>query len=237
VITPPGLPKAQSGKFPDLSNLPTMIAESDDTPPPAEPAELAPTAMAGDIVDPNARTSMQMQAPNPAAGIQTVIHDPNAQNGGRPSGSGPAPDPRASDPMPQMDPRASGQMPPMQRPPSSQQLQRQSMQQLQQARPSNLPTSYPVMDRQLSQQVASGATVFPSARPSHANVSDSGPQDQQRMVDLASPVGSGYGDNVDWSQAAAAPARAIPPWMLAVIFVGAIGVALLVTIIIAKIVR
>ena len=95
------------------------------------------------------------------------------------------------------------------------------MQQLQ-ARPSNLPMSYPVMDKQLRGEMAAGASVFPG--------------DSQRAADLASPVGSTYGD-VDWSKAAAMPARAIPPWMLGVIFVAAIGVALALTIIIAKLVR
>jgi serine/threonine-protein kinase len=182
VITPPGTPKApSSGKFPDLSNLPTMIAEPEETP---HPAELAPTAMAGQLVDPNARTSMEMQAQQPP---------PNGQ---------------------------------MQRPPS-QQMPRQSMQQLAQnqppqppPRPSNLPMGYPVMDKQMSQQMAAGATVFP---------------DMQRAADLASPVGPGFGADVDWAQAAARPAKAIPPWMLGAFFVGAIAVALLVTLLIAKI--
>ena len=59
----------------------------------------------------------------------------------------------------------------------------------------------------------------------------------QRAANLASPVGGQYGSDVDWQQAAAMPARAIPPWMLAIIFVAAIGVALAITVIIAKLVR
>jgi hypothetical protein len=59
----------------------------------------------------------------------------------------------------------------------------------------------------------------------------------QRAADFASPVGPQYGGDVDWSKAASMPARAIPPWMLGVIFVGAILVALLLTVIIAKIVH
>jgi len=203
VITPPGTPKAPpSGKFPDLSNLPTMIAEPEpETPPPPGSPELAPTAIAGEVLDPTGRPSMQMDAP-PNNGMQ--------------------PQQRMSGPMqPQ---------PPIDRPPSSQQLARQSVQQLQQAgRPSGLPMSYPVMDKEMRGQMAAGATVFPS--------SGSGPHDPQRAADLASPVGAQYGGDVDWSQAAAMPARAIPPWMLGVIFVAAIGVALAITIIIAKLVR
>ena len=189
VITPPGMPKVSSGKFPDLSNLPTMIAETDNgsgrvvSPAP----ENAPTAMA-EPIDPNARTNMQMEAPS----------------AGRPSGT----------------PSQA------QRPLSSQQIARQSLQQL-----SSLPMSYPVMDKEMSAQMAAGATVFPSERLSR--VSESGPQDPAALV---SPVGGQYGDGVDWAQAAAAPARAIPTWLLAVIFVGAIGVALGITIAIAKLV-
>jgi tRNA A-37 threonylcarbamoyl transferase component Bud32 len=219
VITPPGTPKAASGKFPDLSNLPTMIAEPDpDTPPPPagpsiaatrpttgpSPAvarttapELAATAMAGEIVDAG-RPSAQMDAMM-SMDAPTVLQSHSS-----------------SGPMPSSESQ--------QAPPSSQQMARQSMQQLQQAgRPSNLPLSYPVMDRELRGQMASGATVFPS--------------DSQRAANLASPVGAQYGNEVDWSQAAALPARAIPPWLLGVIFVAAIGVALVVTIIIAKLVR
>jgi hypothetical protein len=90
--------------------------------------------------------------------------------------------------------------------------------------------TYPVMDSQMRGQMASGATVFPSTP-------GSGPHDPQRALDVASPVGGQYGGKVDWAQAAALPARAIPPWMLGVIFVAAIGIALTITIIIAKLVR
>ncbi|MBA3392466.1 MAG: serine/threonine protein kinase [Deltaproteobacteria bacterium] len=108
-------------------------------------------------------------------------------------------------------------------------------------RPSaNLPSGYPVMDSQLSAQMAAGATVFPSES-GRRRQPESGLQqannDPHRALDLASPVGNQHGDHVDWAAAAAAPARAIPPWMLAVIFLGAIGVALTITIIIARIVR
>jgi len=115
------------------------------------------------------------------------------------------------------------------------------------ARPSLDLSGYPVMDAQMSAQVRAGATVFPSEMPrsgamramdsSPRHVPDSGPQDAHRAADLASPVGPHFGEQVDWAAAAAAPARAIPPWMLALFFVGAIGVALTVTILIAKLVR
>ncbi len=178
-----GQAKVTSGKFPDLANLPTMIAEPEPEtpPPPASPGQHGP-------VDPNARTSMQMEPP---------------------SLNGQA---RASDPLPQAPMPA--------------------------ARPSgNLPAGYPVMDAQMSAEMASGASVFPSQRSSQparaGRSSDSSAHDPQRALDLASPVGQQYPEH-DW--AAAAPARALPPWMLAVLFLGAIGVALAITILIAKLV-
>lgn len=54
---------------------------------------------------------------------------------------------------------------------------------------------------------------------------------------LMSPVGQQYPQQVNWADAAAMPARAIPPWLLAVLFVGAIVGALVITIVIAKIAR
>jgi len=92
--------------------------------------------------------------------------------------------------------------------------------------------SYPVMDREMSRQIHSGATVFPG--PSKHNTGAHDPA--QQAANMASPVGPGYGDH-DWDAAAAAPARAIPPWMLAILFIVAIGVALGITIAIATIVK
>jgi serine/threonine-protein kinase len=198
VITPPGTPKVSSGKFPDFSALPTMIAEPEpDTPPPPASPELAPTAMANEILDPK-RRSTQMEVP--------------AQQPPRPS---------PPNGMPLAVPSA-----PIQHDHPSQQLARQSLSQLgpmPQARPSNLPLSYPVMDKQLRGEMAAGGNVFPSAA--------------QRAAELASPVGPGYGGDVDWQQAATTPARALPKWLLGVIFIGALGIALAITIIIAKLVR
>jgi hypothetical protein len=54
---------------------------------------------------------------------------------------------------------------------------------------------------------------------------------------LMSPVGESYPAGVDWDAAAAKRARALAPWQLALLFVGALGVALMLTMIVAKIVR
>ena len=57
----------------------------------------------------------------------------------------------------------------------------------------------------------------------------------QQAAHLMSPVGQQYPQHVNWADAAAKPAKAIPPWMLGLLFVGAILGALLITIVIAKI--
>ncbi len=61
--------------------------------------------------------------------------------------------------------------------------------------------------------------------------------DPKAAANLMSPVGDQYPHAIDWAAAAAQPAKAIPPWILAVLFVVALLVALGVTIVIAKIVR
>ncbi|HSK02949.1 MAG TPA: hypothetical protein VK932_16975, partial [Kofleriaceae bacterium] len=86
------------------------------------------------------------------------------------------------------------------------------------------PAGYPVMDAQMRDQLASGATVFPSGRGSSGT------------HDAAAPPGP-YPGQGDWSAAGGPPVRTMPPWMLAVLFVGALGGALLVTILIAMAVR
>jgi hypothetical protein len=71
-------------------------------------------------------------------------------------------------------------------------------------------------------------------------VMGSGPQPSfDPAVDPASvmsPVGENY-PAVDWAEAAAVRVRVVPPWMLALLFVGALVGALVVTILIAKIIR
>ena len=128
-----------------------------------------------------------------------------------------------------------------------------------------MPPGYPVMSAQLSAQIATGATVFQSETRGDAGDSYSqlahlvGPgapgasgahdahrspaghnghlSDAQRAANLMSPVGRQYPEQVDWTAAAAARARAVPPWLLALLFLGAIGVALILTIVIAKLIR
>jgi hypothetical protein len=88
------------------------------------------------------------------------------------------------------------------------------------------------MNAELSHAMQHGGDVFPSAPPGYQQqqMPDSG-----QLVHMASPVGPGYGQQVDWAQAAAMPARAMPRWLLAAVFIGAILGALLLTVIIVKI--
>jgi hypothetical protein len=67
-------------------------------------------------------------------------------------------------------------------------------------------------------------------------MSDGGVLDAQRAAGLMSPVGQQYPENVDWASMAASRARAVPPWLLAALFIGAIGIATALTVIIVRLV-
>ncbi len=185
----PGQQRPSAARFPQLSNMPTMIA--DDLVPVESAPELARTAIVADIVDPNYGAS---------------------DNGGQ--------------------------------------------------RPS-LPMDYPVMNPEFSQQMLSGS-VFPSApvgsranaqtaqspsmldptqrplpghAPGYARPPDSGQQQAHQAASTMSPVGQQYPQQVDWAAAAAAPARALPPWMMIALFMATIGVAIALTVILVRIIR
>jgi hypothetical protein len=89
-------------------------------------------------------------------------------------------------------------------------------------------TDYPVMpggQRPFSTDLAPSSL---SSGPQRA------PYDPSAAANLMSPVGQSY-PQTDWEHAAAQSAKALPPWMLAALFVGALGGALLLTIVLAKI--
>ncbi len=341
----PPAPPSPPGRFPDLSNLPTMIAIG-EVPAEADGFGNAPTAVVPTSVPPpaanfsNAPTSL---VPPPAAtsfaNAPTGLAPPAASSFAHaPTGLAP---PRPAPPtafanaptsiaplIPMIDPGP----PPVNEFP-------------------NAPThvahppmgGYPVMNAQLSAQIATGATVFPSgpngpggpggsigpsegptpaakspgragptasfelsglqsdgetepfqpvapsslgaepeggarlggnsqamsARPQ--GMSGSGPQampgsgphagpqmppsssyirtdsavyrmsdgvtDAQRAANLMSPVGRYYPEQVNWAVAAATRARAVPPWLLGILFVAAIGIALALTVVIARAIR
>ena len=281
----PGMPV--SGRFPDLANLPTMIAEGDrglvvpaavdgfgnaptrlaPTAVPAAtdgfanaPTSLAPTAVPaaapafGNPPSRLARPSSPDQAKTQLAPIPSGPPGPS----GYPAGAGngvPPPGGQARSPAPANPPATS---PPPVTP----------------FGPQPIPQGYPVMNAQLSAQIATGATVFPSNQPGSPGAAPPGAHpgprspdpiappsgyppipppppdggsgmmrpgegtlvDPQRAATMMSPVGPYYAEHVDWGAAAGARARAVPPWLLAVLFVGAIGVALTLTIVIARLV-
>jgi serine/threonine protein kinase len=252
---PPSVPPAVSG----FANAPTTPA------PPSVPAASifakAPAKPAAPIAPPDASAFSNVPttlSPPSFPERETQVVPVAEPNGARPPQSSPAP--HASE-MPTMPPSA-------------------------------IALGYPVMNAQLSEQIATGATVFPSdsrphpafqadhraqaaaaaqpgahpvpaiARsgprsidpgpheggypqvPGRPRVADSGPgpmprdglSDAQRAASLMSPVGEHYPGQVDWSAAAAARARAVPPWLLAILFIAAIAVALAFTIAIARLV-
>jgi serine/threonine protein kinase len=222
--TPPAQPVVQppqAHKMPPSGPLPLPA-------PPTGPASMAPTSA------PNVATQMvQLDAPVPANA------PPQAGPPSRPSGFpnfSHLPTMIAEDVPPdqagtQLDQQAYPATPPpgaLSMPPNGARPMPGSVP------PQNLPTGYPVMNPQLSNAMQRSGDVFPSMGPG-------GPYQQQQIPDsgqllhMASPVGAQYGQQVDWAQAAATPARAMPRWMLVMIFAGAILGALLITVIIAKI--
>ena len=64
-----------------------------------------------------------------------------------------------------------------------------------------------------------------------------GPESGAMAVQLMSPVGSQFCQAVDWEAAAARPLRVLPGWLLGALFIGAIGLALTITIVIARLAR
>jgi eukaryotic-like serine/threonine-protein kinase len=288
--SPPGMPA--SGRFPDLANLPTVIGGAEPvmlTPPPgaSEPTGALPA---------HARTQIA-QMPGAPPDAAAAHHAPPGASGGPLPGMPPphAPRPQSPSSPPQM-PYAQGYP---------------------QANPPGFPQGYPVLNAQLSEQIATGATVFPS-EPPRGSSSHPGPMtppgmqppgmasppgmqppgmasppgmqppgmqppgmappgmappgmappgmasppgmpplrgsepggyplqpprmpdgsvlDAQRAANLMSPVGQQYPDQVDWGLMAESRARAVPPWLLAALFIGAIGIATALTVLIARLI-
>lgn len=77
----------------------------------------------------------------------------------------------------------------------------------------------------------------PAPMPGGYPMPDGGIFDPARAAELMSPVGQQYPENVDWNAAASGRARAVPPWLLAALFIGAIGVALLLTVVVARLIH
>jgi hypothetical protein len=86
---------------------------------------------------------------------------------------------------------------------------------------------------------SSGPQAMPASYAHHESAAYNldGMADPQRAASLMSPVGQYYPEQVNWAVAAATRARAVPPWLLGILFVAAIGIALALTVVIARAIR
>jgi hypothetical protein len=279
----PGMPAP--GRFPDLENIPTVIAAGD---PPPDLGDLAATAASAPVAAP-AFSHPPTNIPSPVGAVPSaLLAFSNAPTGlAPPAATGFANAPTALAPSSHAD--NATQVAPMPVPPNGPPApgnggRSQPWHPRPQISSSSPPVhsapmpppGYPVMNAQLSAQIATGATVFPSdaranpghpaapaapamldpgdsesfpsSRPSEPAVNPGMPgmpgthdaamiSDQQHAANIVSPVGQQYPDHVDWGAVAASRARAVPPWLLAVLFIGTLAVALTLTIVIAKLIR
>ncbi|MDB4959902.1 MAG: serine/threonine protein kinase [Myxococcales bacterium] len=204
---------AQSGRFPELANMATQIAHE------GRPPEMASTELGKrPPIDPNA-PQFQVQAP--------VIGNP-----------GLAPVMRAgsqSATQAAVLPLAPTQNHPVQHPTQNQPVQHPPPSYPQMTPAGGSP--YPVVSgRPYSTDLAPSHLPSPQLSPYAGKSASVDPGQLSPAANLMSPVGQGF-PQTDWAAAAAQPAKALPPWMLAALFVGALFAALLITIIIAKIVH
>ena len=262
--SPSGMP--QSGRFPDLANLPTVVAGAEPvmTPPPS-PIPGPPAALPA-----HARTQIAQMPGGPADPAGPYYSAP-----GSPPGPG-------GNPLPGMPPPLAARAQSPSYPPAPMPYAQGYPQP---SHPPGFPQGYPVLNAQLSEQIATGASVFPSEPPRGSSphpgplppqgmppqgmpphgtppqmsppgmpqmppprgsepgyamqpprMSDGSVLDAQRAAGLMSPVGQQYPENVDWASMAASRARAVPPWLLAALFIGAIGIATALTVIIVRLV-
>jgi len=214
----PSHPATPSGGFPNFSHLPTMIADPEPVTVdrPADVAN-ARTELGGRVVDPNHgapvsphanKATMQRNVVQPPAGypVMSAELSENIARGGDLFPSQPTS--RGSGALPNMPPPATSPPPfgqPLNAPAAHQPLR---------------PTAQPMYQ-----------PPQPQYAPPPPHLDGSG----QHAAQLMSPVGPSYAQQVNWADAAAAPARALPKWVLGALFLGAILAALLLTVIIAKI--
>lgn len=175
-----------SGKFPDLPNMPTQIA--DDAKP---PADLAPTAMGSPIV--NAATMVAGPMSSTQYAVRASETSARAHSPTQPEHIINAPTQTAAP----------------------------------------IINDYPVMpggQRPFNSDLAPSAPLAGQ----RGQFGDAQPFSPSAAANLMSPVGDQY-PQTDWERAAALPARALAPWQLAALFVGVVGGALLITLLLAKI--
>jgi hypothetical protein len=217
---------AQSGRFPDLANLPTQIADSSQTP----PAAAFPTPRPGEVsIAPElANTKIVAHAgTEPEMPRPPVVASVSANNSAHGSG-----------PIPQIGPMSATQAAVR-----VSELQNAQAGSAALVDPSLSP--YPVVSgRPSSTDLApSNMPQRPSFRNDQAASSHSMPShpsqpaQAQQAASMMSPVGDHYAANVDWAAAAARAAKPVPRWLFGVFFAGALFVALMITMIVAKIIR
>jgi serine/threonine protein kinase len=215
--TAPYAPKAivgaaVSGRFPELANLPTQIANE------GRASELAATSL-------GKRPPIDPDAPYPP-----VIGQPAQQGSGQVMRAGPQSSTHdAAQPF-------RTQNHPAQRPTENQPVQYPQQQHHQPQMTPSGGSPYPVVSgRPLSTDLAPSHLPSPQLSP-YAGKTATVDAPISPVANIMSPVGERY-PQMDWERAAAQQAKALPPWMLAALFVGALLAALLITVIIAKIVH
>jgi hypothetical protein len=194
----------QSGKFPDLPNLPTVVAAD------AEEVDTDGVDIDGEtILAPQGTTPERGRLTHPAAYKRTEF-DMVAQTG------------PAADPSGQVNQKAAARTQPetaMPEPPAG----------------SVSPpfAGYPVMpggQRPFSSDLAPSNMSSTPQRSPYAGA----PLDPMQAANVMSPVGDAF-PATDWERAAEQNAKALPPWQLAALFAAALGGALLLTFVLAKI--
>jgi serine/threonine-protein kinase len=208
---PPASP-AGSLKFPNLSNLPTMIADLEEDSKAGSEPESEPTSMAPANMLPSRRQPLPHVSDSPeiAAAAAAAVVPMVATPGPMPAYSSTPPPAMAPAPVIPLG-----------------------------------PNGYPVLPSGAA-ALANGAAALANghfnnvgapnvAYAGHAGGAPGG-FDPAHAAHLMSPVGDQF-PQMDWDAAAAMPAKAIPRWLLAVLFSGALLGALLLTVLIARALR
>ena len=240
---PPTAPHRAAGaaRFPDVANLPTMIAEpslgdaATAISEPIDPSRLAARAseapqrpslgpsvqlspsMVHAALEPRpSQLAMLSQPPSNAQVAFTPRAVPNAPGtpvrrpGTVPSPASPATDLTTAPEPPMTQPHGN----PQQAAGHGAQPGQGQDRQMQAHPPQGPPPGYPQPG-----QIDSGVFIEP-----------------ERAANTMTPGGDPQ-PNADWTTAAALPVKAVPPWKLAVFFIGALGVALTLTIMLARMLR
>ena len=207
----PNKPVVGAGRFPDAAQLPTMI--SDATPPPSTTTPRSRSETRPDPAMAPTAAAMPLDPRVLPVGPQSATHDAVKPYPDLPQEMTVRPGRLDQDEV-TVRPNMPDPLPPVSSSP------------------------YPVLQSGRPYSTDLAPSTPPVRRPAHSaqRVPNTGPNPSP-AASLMSPVGESYPMDVDWNAAAAKRARALAPWQLALLFVGALGVALMLTMIVAKIVR